>query len=404
MKSPLDGIRIVELTSVVLGPYACQILGDLGAEVIKIESPAGDSNRKLGPFRNHADMSALFLNCNRNKRSLVLDLKTRRGRMAALEVISGVDVLVHNFRPQAMQRLGLDYEPVKEVNPEIIYCATYGYSKRGPYGSKGALDDSIQAASGFAALQGMVGGEPRYLPTVVADKTTALMVVQAVLTALFHKQRTGEGQEIEVPMFESMAYFLMVEHLWGQTFLPPLAPAGYPRLLAEHRRPYKTKDGLYLAVLPYWDNHWKTFCEIAGRPELVVDERFSDMTARLQHIDESYAVTGEIIAERSLDEWMRLLENSSVPMMRLNSLDDLVDDPHLLATGFWQEVNHPTEGNIRMGSLPMHFSLTPATIRRLAPRFGEHSVEVLRETGLADELIQEMIDAGETVTMDDSQV
>ena len=217
MTTPLAGIRVVEMTSVVLGPYACQMLGDLGADVIKIEPIGGDTNRNLGPHRNNSDMSALFLTCNRNKRSVSLDLKSSRGKAAAMEIIKTSDVVVHNFRPAAMKRLGLDYECIKAVNPEVIYCATYGYSKKGPYGDKGALDDSIQAASGIAMLQSMVGGEPRYLPTIIADKTTALMVVQAVLAALFHKQRSGEGQEIEVPMFESMVSFMMTEHLWGQT-------------------------------------------------------------------------------------------------------------------------------------------------------------------------------------------
>ena len=232
MTTALAGIRVVEMTSVVLGPYACQMLGDLGADVIKIEPIGGDTNRNLGPHRNNSDMSALFLTCNRNKRSVSLDLKSSRGKAAAMEIIKTADVVVHNFRPAAMERLGLDYECVKAVNPEVIYCATYGYSKKGPYGDKGALDDSIQAASGIAMLQSMSGGEPRYLPTIIADKTTALMVVQGVLAALFHKQRSGEGQEIEVPMFESMVSFIMTEHLWGQTFEPPIGKAGYVRLMA----------------------------------------------------------------------------------------------------------------------------------------------------------------------------
>jgi crotonobetainyl-CoA:carnitine CoA-transferase CaiB-like acyl-CoA transferase len=247
------------MTSVVLGPYACQMLGDLGADIIKIEPLAGDTNRNLGPHFNDPKMSALFLTCNRNKRSVALDLKSTAGREAALKLIATADVVVHNFRPQAMERLGLDYKKVKAVNPSVVYCATYGYSKKGPYGDKGALDDSIQAASGIAVLQSMVEGEPRYLPTIIADKTTGLMVVQSVLAALFHRERTGEGQAIEVPMFESMVSFVMTEHLWGQSFVPPLDKAGYVRLMASHRRPYKTSDGLYLAVLPYWDNHWGTF-------------------------------------------------------------------------------------------------------------------------------------------------
>jgi crotonobetainyl-CoA:carnitine CoA-transferase CaiB-like acyl-CoA transferase len=397
MSAPLDGIRVVEMTSVVLGPYACQMLGDLGADVIKIEPPGGDTNRNLGPRRNHSDMGSLFLTCNRNKRSVALDLKSERGCSAALDILRSADVVVHNFRPQAMARLGLDYAAVKAVNPEVIYCATYGYSKKGPYGDKGALDDSIQAASGVAILQSMVEGEPRYLPTIIADKTTAMVVVQSVLAALFHKQRTGEGQEIEVPMYESMVSFVMTEHLWGQTFEPPIGKAGYVRLMAKHRRPYKTRDGQYLAVLPYWDNHWSTFCERVGRPELAEDERFIDMATRLKNINESYRVTGEIIAGRDREQWLELLGDTNVPMMVVNTLDELVDDPQLVESGFWQQIEHPTEGLLRMSSPPMNFAKTPASIRSLAPRLGEHSEQILLEAGLEQATIDSMVARGEAV-------
>jgi crotonobetainyl-CoA:carnitine CoA-transferase CaiB-like acyl-CoA transferase len=397
MSAPLEGIRVVEMTSVVLGPYACQMLGDLGADVIKIEPPGGDTNRNLGPRRNHSDMGSLFLTCNRNKRSVALDLKSERGCSAALEILRSADVVVHNFRPQAMARLGLDYAAVKAVNPEVIYCATYGYSKKGPYGDKGALDDSIQAASGVAILQSMVEGEPRYLPTIIADKTTAMVVVQSVLAALFHKQRTGEGQEIEVPMYESMVSFVMTEHLWGQTFEPPIGKAGYVRLMAKHRRPYKTRDGQYLAVLPYWDNHWSTFCERVGRPELAEDERFIDMATRLKNINESYRVTGEIIAGRDRAQWLELLGDTNVPMMVVNTLDELVDDPQLVESGFWQQIEHPTEGLLRMSSPPMNFAKTPASIRSLAPRLGEHSEQILLEAGLEQATIDSMVARGEAV-------
>ena len=402
MTTPLDGIRVVEMTSVVLGPYACQMLGDLGADVIKIEPPAGDTNRNLGPHRNHRDMCSMYLGCNRNKRSVALDLKSGRGRQAALDIMQSADVVVHNFRPQAMARLGLDYAAIRAVNPEVVYCATYGYSKEGPYGDKGALDDSIQAASGAAALAEKVLGEPRYMPTIIADKTTAMFVVQSVLAALFHRQKTGEGQEIEVPMFESMVSFVMTEHLWGQSFEPPIGEAGYVRLMAEHRKPYRCSDGSYLAVLPYWDNHWRSFCEASGRPELAEDPRFIDMATRLKNINESYRVTGEIIAERSREEWLQLLGGTKVPMMVVNSLDDLVDDPHLVGTGFWQEFDHPSEGRLRMSSPPMNFSRTPASIRSLQPRLGQNTREVLSEAGLEDKLIDSMIASGEAVLPTDN--
>ncbi|MCF8473961.1 MAG: CoA transferase [Emcibacter sp.] len=395
MSGPLKGVKIVEFTSVVLGPWACQILGDMGAEVIKVEPPVGDTNRHLGPNRNHDDMSALFLTCNRNKRSIVLDLKSPEGRKVALKLVSEADVMIHNFRPQAMDKLGLDYAAVQAVKPDIIYCATYGYSKYGPYGEKGALDDSIQAGAGVAMLMSMVEGEPRYLPTILADKTTAMAVVNAVLAALFHRERHGKGQEIEVPMYETMVSFVMVEHLWGQAFDPSIGKAGYTRLMSEHRRPYKTKDG-YIAVLPYWDNHWQTFCRVVDRPDMLTDPRFKDMKTRLANIDVSYAETGKALSKKTTAEWLALFKPTNVPHMIVNTLDDLIDDPHLVESGFWQMVDHPTEGKLRMARTPYRFSETPIEIKRLPPRLGQQSVEILKEIGYSDSDIAELLTQGIT--------
>lgn len=396
MSGPLEGVKVVEFTSVVLGPWACQILGDMGAEVIKVEPPGGDTNRHLGPSNNHDDMSALFLTCNRNKRSIVLDLKKPEGKKAALKLIAQADVMVHNFRPQAMDKLGLDYGSVKAVNSEIVYCATYGYGKKGPYGDKGALDDSIQAGAGVAMLMSMVEGEPRYLPTILADKTTGMAVVNAVIAALFYKERHGKGQEIEVPMYETMVSFVMVEHLWGLAFDPPIGKAGYTRLMSKHRRPYKTKDG-YIAVLPYWDNHWKTFCEVVDRPDMIADPRFKDMKTRLANIDVSYAETGKALAQKTTGEWLELLKPTNVPHMIVNTLDDLIDDPHLKETGFWQMVDHPTEGRLRMAKTPYNFSESPIEIKRLPPRLGQQSEEILKEAGYSDKDIKEMLEQGITM-------
>lgn len=394
MPGPLDGISILELSSVVLGPWACQILGDMGAEVIKVEPPYGDSNRALGASRNPG-MAALYLTCNRNKRSIVLDLKQESGRAAALKLAERVDVLIHNNRPQVMSKLGLNYDDVKAVNPEIIYCGAYGYAKDGPYGSKGALDDSIQSVGGVAMLTQMVLGEPRYLPTVIADKTTALGVVYAVTAALFHRERTGVGQEIEVPMFESMVYYIMAEHLWGMTFEPPIGTAGYKRLMSYHRKPYKTKDG-YIAILPYLDNHWKTFCEVSGRTDLLEDERFTTLADRVQNIDDTYEETAKTMATRTTKDWLDIFDKTSVPINVVNTLEELVDDPHLNAVNFWEVVDHPTEGRIRMTGFPVNFSATPADVRRLPPRLGENSIEILREANLSQAEIDAMLESGAT--------
>jgi crotonobetainyl-CoA:carnitine CoA-transferase CaiB-like acyl-CoA transferase len=394
---PLAGVRVLELTSVVLGPWACQILGDLGAEVVKVEPPAGDSNRQLGPAR-HPGMAALFLTCNRNKRSLVLDLKQPAGKDALLRLAARADVLVHNYRPAALTRLGLDYEALRAVNRRLVFCGTYGYARAGPYRDRAAYDDSIQSASAIATLPARMGEEPRYLPTIVADKTTALAVVYAVVAALFHRERTGEGQEVEVPMFETLVSYVMAEHLFGSVFDPAEGPAGYTRLLSRNRRPFKTKDG-YVALLPYLNEHWQAFCALAGRQDLVEDARFASLAARLENIDEVYREVGEIALTRTTAEWLALL-GDRVPVMIVNTLEDLLDDEQLTSTGFWSFPEHPTEGRLRMPGVPTRFSQTPGSVRRLPPRLGEHSLDVLREAGFLPAEIEAMLASGATRTAD----
>lgn len=395
MSGPLEGIKVLELTAVVLGPWACQMLGDMGAEVIKVEAPYGDSNRSLGAVRNTTGMAALYLTCNRNKRSLVLDLKKPEARDAFLKLVETADVLVHNNRPQVMDKLQLDYQTLKAINPKLIYCGAYGYAKNGPYGAKGALDDSIQAVSGIAMLNKMVLGEPRYLPTIVADKTTAMALVQGVLAALFHRERTGQGQEIEVPMFETMVSYVMAEHLWGNTFEPPMGTSGYVRLMSDHRKPYPTKDG-YIAILPYLDAHWETFCKLADREELLEDPRFKTLADRVGNIDDTYQETGKTMLRKTTKEWMQIFGKTSVPTIVVNDLEDLIEDEHLTATGFWKSIDHPTEGKLRTPAFPINFSETPADIRRHAPNLGEHSVQILQEAGIDQATIDSMLATGAT--------
>ncbi|MET0551433.1 MAG: CoA transferase [Vicinamibacteria bacterium] len=392
MPGPLAGVRVLELATVVLGPLACQLLGDQGADVVKVEPPGGDSNRQVGPMRSPG-MGALFLNCNRNKRGIVLDLKHAEGREAALRLAARADVLVHNYRPSALSRLRLAYEDVSAVNPGIVYCGTYGYGRSGPYRDRPAYDDSIQAAAGLASLSARGGGEPRFVPTIVADKTTALAVVAAVNAALFHRARTGEGQEIEVPMFETMVSYVMTEHLWGRTFEPAEGPAGYARLLSRERRPLPTRDG-HLSVLPYLDEHWRAFCRAAGREDLLDDRRFTSLASRLSNIDALYLTLAGEIAQRSTSDWSEVLERAGVPATPVRTLEELFDDPHLVATGFFESHRHPTDGPMRVPAPATRFSRTPADVRRLAPRLGEHTREVLREAGYAEAEVDALCAAG----------
>jgi crotonobetainyl-CoA:carnitine CoA-transferase CaiB-like acyl-CoA transferase len=394
MSGPLSGVRIIDCTTVVLGPWAAQQLGDLGADVIKIEPPEGDTTRQLGPMRN-PQMGAFYLAVNRNKRSIVLDLKQESARRVLHRLAETADVLLHNYRPQAAKRLGMSYETFRAINPRLVYVGTYGFRATGPYGEKPAYDDIIQAVSGVASAQASIVGEPRYVPTIVADKTSSMTVLAAVLAALYHQARTGEGQEVEVPMFESMAAWVMVEHLYGETFVPSIDSVGYKRVLNRWRRPFKTKDG-YLAILPYTDQNWRDFFTISGREDLLQDPRFMTLGTRLKHIELLYEELGKIALTRTNAEWLAELDRRNIPGMVVNSLESLLHDPHLEATGFWQLVDHPSEGKMRLPGIPAAYSKTPAAIRRLPPRLGEHSVEILREAGFGASEIDALLASGAT--------
>lgn len=381
MTGPLHGVRVVELTTVILGPWATQMLGDMGADVIKVETPEGDIMRQTGP-RRHEGMAALFLATNRNKRSLVLDLTTEAGREALFRVVGTADVFLHNLRPRVAAKLGLGYENFAARFPRLIYCATYGFRREGPMADRPAYDDIIQAASGVADLQTVSAGHPRYMPTIMADKTTAYNVVAAILAALLHRAGGGGGQAIEVPMFECLVDYVMVEHLYGATFDPPIDRMGYQRILNKERRPYPTKDG-YLAVMPYTDENWRDLFAVAGRADLAADPRFASIATRVRNTDALYAALAEIIATRTTAEWERVLGEVNVPVMAVRTKEDLLEDAQLAASGFWRFVDHPTEGRLRMTDPPIRFSASPSTIRRLPPLLGEHSEEILAEAGYA---------------------
>jgi crotonobetainyl-CoA:carnitine CoA-transferase CaiB-like acyl-CoA transferase len=394
MPGPLSGVRIIEMTAVVMGPYATQILGDMGADVIKVESDTGDTLRQNGKGR-HPGMGPLFLQMNRSKRSIVLNLKKPSGREAMLKILASCDIFIFNLRPESMVRLQLSYDDVAAVNPRIIYCGVHGFGENGPYAGKAAYDDMIQGASGIAALAARAGGEPRYTPSALADRVAGLTAVYSVLAALYHRERTGEGQALVVPMFERMVEFVLSDHLYGWTFDPPIGGTGYPRQLAPERRPYKTKDG-FICVMPYIDKHWQRFFELADMPQLKSDPRFKDMANRTQHIRELYQVLADTLLRKSSAEWLKELDEADIPVMPLHTVETVLEDPHLKAAGFFQMVDHPSEGRIRTLAVPVTWSKTPPKPERQAPRLGEHSAEILREAGYSDERIAALVAEGTT--------
>jgi crotonobetainyl-CoA:carnitine CoA-transferase CaiB-like acyl-CoA transferase len=379
MSGPLAGIRILDLSAVVMGPYATQMLGDLGADVIKVEPPEGDTTRQAG-YARHPGMSAVFLTIGRNKRSVVIDLKRPGGRDTLFRLVQGVDILLHNMRPDAAARLGIDYAAVSAVKPDIIYCAASGFSSAGPYANKPAYDDMIQGASGTAAIMAAVTGEPAYVPMVYADKICGLFVANAILAALIHRDRTGKGQQVEVPMLEAVAAFTLTEHLYDATFDPPVGPPGYPRVLNKNRRPFRTRDG-FVCALPYTDRHFARFFALVGRPDLATDPRFKDIASRIAHVEELYALIAKLLATRTTAQWLNAFAEADIPAMAVNSLEDLLADPHLQATNFFERHDHPSEGRLKQCAVPIRFATTPAEIARPAPRLGEHTVEILREAG-----------------------
>jgi crotonobetainyl-CoA:carnitine CoA-transferase CaiB-like acyl-CoA transferase len=375
---PLSGVRVIDLTAMVMGPYCTQILADMGADVIKIEPPAGDNTRyiSVGP---EPGMSGVFANVNRGKRSVVLDLQSGSGKTALRELVSRGDVFIHSMRAKAIAKLGFAYEDVAVLNPSIVYTNCYGYGRHGPDADLTAYDDTIQAECGLPAVQQMLTGEANYVGTIVADKVAGLTAVYATMMALFHRERTGKGQEVEVSMFETMAAFMLVEHANGALFEPPLGPAIYPRAVARNRRPYRTKDG-HLSALVYNDKQWSAFIE-AVRPPWASD-RFATLEQRAQQIDTVYALLGETFGERTTQEWLDLLRKLDIPAAPLRKPDELFDNPHLNASGFFETVDTPN-GPVRFPGVPTWFSQTPGRVGGAAPRLGAHTREVLEELGLS---------------------
>lgn len=392
MGGPLAGIRVLDLTTVVMGPYACQLLGDHGADVIKIESPDGDVMRLSGPMKNPG-MGHLYLSTNRSKRSVVLDLKNAAGRELLLKLAATADVLLYNIRPKAMARLGLSYEEIRQVNEKLIYVGAFGFSQRGPYAARPAYDDLIQGMSGLPWLSLKAGAqEPRYAPIILADRIVGLQVAFATLAALHHRDLTGGGQRVDVPMYEGLLSIVLGEHLAGSMFEPAVGPPGYQRSLAHNRRPHRTLDG-YICTLVYTDKHWRSFFEVIGQLQTFeTDVRFSSQNERLKHIDEVYGYLAGVLATRTTAEWMAAFTKADIPVAMMHSLDDILGDEHLNAIGYFQTTHHPSEGPIREIAIPTEWSTSQPVSTRHAPRLGEHTLEVLREAGIDQETMDALLE------------
>jgi len=389
MSGPLAGIRVVDLTSAVLGPVATQILGDMGADVIKIEPLEGDPIRPLGPSR-HPGMGAYFLNINRNKKSVALDLKRPAARQALLKLVETADIFVHNMRLGAAERLGLDYSAVAGRNPRIVYAAATGFHKDGVYRDRPSFDYVIQGESGLAALNGGPGGEPRYVPMAVCDKICGYALASAVSMALFHRERSGKGQEVHVPMLETMVAFNLADHLWHGVLAEPEKGLGYPRMLTEHRRPFPTKDG-HICILATTDSQSRHLFEAIDCPELADDHRFSTLARRTDNIGELYGIIIERMSRRTTAEWRERLDSFDVPNGVVTSLEGLLADPYLNDAGFFEQVEHPSEGTMLTTAIPVMFSGSPGDSFRLPPpRLGEHTRSLLGELGYSEAAIDDI--------------
>jgi crotonobetainyl-CoA:carnitine CoA-transferase CaiB-like acyl-CoA transferase len=374
---PLSGVTIVDMSTFVLGPYATQTLGDLGADIIKVESPEGDPYRRSGRSSRNEGMSPGFMTINRNKRSVVADVKTEEGRATVRNLLLGADAFIHNVRADGMKRIGLDYESAAKIKPDLVYVHCVGYGSGGVNAGRQAFDDLIQAASGAADLIPRVdgSGELRMLPTIAADKVTGLHAVYAVLAALFHRQRSGQGQFVEVPMLECFTSFLLVEHLYGMAFDPPTNHIGDTRTLSIERKPYKTKDG-YIAILPASREGNDLFLKLGGIEDAYNSQRFLSAKSSKEKIIAYYEMMREAAASRTTDEWLKLCAENHIPAMRANTLDTVIDDPHLKSVDFFQLRDHESEGRWRAMKPPVKFSKTPLRIRRDPPRLGQHTNEI----------------------------
>ncbi|MGM0586059.1 MAG: CaiB/BaiF CoA transferase family protein [Pseudomonadota bacterium] len=390
----LEGVRVVEAGHILLGPLAGQALGDFGADVIKLESLDGDTYRGLGQPRTPGGMTAQWMNNNRNKRSVALDLKDPEARAAAHEILRKADIFVHNMRPAALARLGLDYDTLRALNPRLVYCQATGFGSSGPYAGRAAVDDVAQAYSGFAALNGLHRGAPDLVPATICDIICGNMLAQTALAGLLRARETGEGCFIETPMFESAAAAVLNQHLNGHAFRPPVADLGYARVVSPHRRPVATKDG-YIVHTIYNFRHWTRFLEATGRHDVLESPLMADRYAAAAHVGELYRIAAEeILPGRTTQEWLDLLGELDIPCAPVLSLEELETDPHLTAVGLLRDYDHPSQGPARDLRPPYETRDLETGDDRAPPELGQHTEEVLREAGLTEEAARALIARG----------
>jgi len=387
---PLANLRVIDMTSVVVGPICSRTLADQGADVIKVEPPAGDLLRTMARGSRNPGMSGKFINFNRNKRSVCLDIKHPDGITALRRLIDQADVFVSNVRSTGLKRAGLDFATLHESNPRLIYCAIVAFGSGGRYYNRPAYDPIVQSLSGVAGTFERAVGEPRFVPMVMTDHITGIIAAQSIGFSLYRRERTGVGEEVEVPMFENMASFVTSEHLGARTFVPDAGPSGDNRLLSPHYRPVATADG-YITIGPNTNAQAFAFFESIGRPELKNDSRFIDAAARTENASDYFDVMQTALIDRGTDEWIEIFAARDIPAARYNSIDDLLDDPHLNDVNFFNEVEHPSEGTLRETRIANRFGGGMREENMHAPLLGEHTREVLTEAGYTAREIDDLI-------------